>query len=587
MSSSWVCCCRQVFFKEADVGNSKSLVLARACRALDSQQELKQLVHKKLEAFVNCEVAGSLVQKHDIVIDATDNREARYLLSDACVLAKRPLVCGSAIKKEGQVAVYNWRGGPCYRCLFPPQVGSAGESIGGAPTTKDEGACDTHGVLGPVPGLIGLMQVRAAAAAAVACSHEGKGAAVREQNTRKKAALTLLTATRCCVLRAALRILQALAALDIAASPALEQGAGTDTGALHASRMYTYDGDDAQKPWRSFAIRGRQKTCIGKASTRDSVCASFLCWDVRRSVWQQSYDYCLKVPPSRRMQAHDFASRLALWERVWQLPPLSFAATLLRQAAAAAQAHMMVLIDVRPRTQFVVAHLPYSLSWPLDDLLSYVQWRQQLTAEAAAEALGTAGAPGASPGVCAAFGPGAAVEGERKRRARIDSEETARLFEELSGLKQAETRAPFSSLSFVFICRRGRDSAIATEAVHGLLVGTKDPPEGHPPSTSPFKISDRVNALNLHGGLEALVKEGLIRMPIFVYVDGDDTPHALQQPVNGAPWEPSIVQKSMSIDIGGEGRRGDQKGRGYRQRQITLHPRRIQDVGTVNETTGP
>lgn len=54
-----------------------------------------------------------------MVIDGTDNVATRYLLNDACVMQGKPLVSGSALQWEGQLTVYNYQGGPCYRCLFP------------------------------------------------------------------------------------------------------------------------------------------------------------------------------------------------------------------------------------------------------------------------------------------------------------------------------------------------------------------------------------------------------------------------------------------------------------------------------------
>lgn len=60
-----------------------------------------------------------LLPNFDIVIDGTDNVATRYLLNDACVLQNKPLVSGSALKFEGQLTVYHYKNGPCYRCLFP------------------------------------------------------------------------------------------------------------------------------------------------------------------------------------------------------------------------------------------------------------------------------------------------------------------------------------------------------------------------------------------------------------------------------------------------------------------------------------
>lgn len=88
-----------------------------------------------------------LSENWDIVMDGSDNAPTRYLISDACVIAKKPLVSGSALKWEGQCTVYNYKNGPCYRCLFPV-----------APPAKVVQSCADGGVVGMVPGLIGQIQ---------------------------------------------------------------------------------------------------------------------------------------------------------------------------------------------------------------------------------------------------------------------------------------------------------------------------------------------------------------------------------------------------------------------------------------------
>lgn len=89
-----------------------------------------------------------LVQQYDCVVDCSDNPKTRYLINDACVLANKPLVSGSAVGVEGQLTVYNHKDGPCYRCLYPQ------------PSATSQGcrACSDAGVFGPVPGLIGILQ---------------------------------------------------------------------------------------------------------------------------------------------------------------------------------------------------------------------------------------------------------------------------------------------------------------------------------------------------------------------------------------------------------------------------------------------
>jgi adenylyltransferase/sulfurtransferase len=81
------------------------------------------------------------------VIDGSDNFATRYLVNDACVIAGRPFVYGAVQGFEGQVSVFNWKGGPTYRCLFPepPESGTVPN-------------CAEAGVLGAVTGLIGTAQ---------------------------------------------------------------------------------------------------------------------------------------------------------------------------------------------------------------------------------------------------------------------------------------------------------------------------------------------------------------------------------------------------------------------------------------------
>lgn len=75
--------------------------------------------------------------RYDIIIDATDNIATRYLLSDAAVLAGKPVVSGSALRNDGQLTVYNYKGSPCFRCLHPVP-----------PPASTVGKCVDNGVLG-------------------------------------------------------------------------------------------------------------------------------------------------------------------------------------------------------------------------------------------------------------------------------------------------------------------------------------------------------------------------------------------------------------------------------------------------------
>ncbi|KAK5137127.1 hypothetical protein LTR08_000632 [Meristemomyces frigidus] len=96
-----------------------------------------------------------LVAQYDLVLDCTDHPTSRYLISDACVLAHKPLVSASALKTEGQLIVLNSpprapgdpAGGPCYRCVFPKP-----------PPAETLLSCGEGGILGPVVGVMGVLQ---------------------------------------------------------------------------------------------------------------------------------------------------------------------------------------------------------------------------------------------------------------------------------------------------------------------------------------------------------------------------------------------------------------------------------------------
>lgn len=105
---------RQVIHCEKNVGISKSHSAAEQVKLLNPL--VNPVAHNILMDKSN---ALDLITTYDIVVDCTDNPTTRYLLNDACVLTKKPLVSGGALKMDGQLTVYNHKGGPCYRCLFP------------------------------------------------------------------------------------------------------------------------------------------------------------------------------------------------------------------------------------------------------------------------------------------------------------------------------------------------------------------------------------------------------------------------------------------------------------------------------------
>ena len=133
---------RQLLHTEQSVGQAKSE------SARNSLAKLNSAVKITVENVqLNSQNAREIIQNYDIVLDATDNVATRYLLNDACVLLGKPLVSGSALQFEGQLTVYNHLNGPCYRCIFPKP-----------PPPETVTNCGDGGVLGAIPGVIGVLQ---------------------------------------------------------------------------------------------------------------------------------------------------------------------------------------------------------------------------------------------------------------------------------------------------------------------------------------------------------------------------------------------------------------------------------------------
>jgi adenylyltransferase/sulfurtransferase len=145
-----------VDFDEVDVSNlqrqiihgTKDLGRKKLDSAADKMQDINP--HLKIEKYdvpLNSENALDILRNYDIVIDGTDNFPTRYLVNDACVLLKKPNFYGSIFRFEGQATVFAYEDGPCYRCLYPEP-----------PPPGLVPSCAEGGVLGILPGLIGVVQ---------------------------------------------------------------------------------------------------------------------------------------------------------------------------------------------------------------------------------------------------------------------------------------------------------------------------------------------------------------------------------------------------------------------------------------------
>ena len=133
---------RQILFTASDVGRKKAEAAQERLRSLNPEVRIVPF-HERLTSANALEI----LREFEIVADGTDNFPTRYLVNDACVLLRKPNVYASVYRFEGQASVF-WAGhGPCYRCLHPEP-----------PPPGAVASCAEGGVLGVLPGLLGVIQ---------------------------------------------------------------------------------------------------------------------------------------------------------------------------------------------------------------------------------------------------------------------------------------------------------------------------------------------------------------------------------------------------------------------------------------------
>lgn len=132
---------RQFIHRECSVGLDKVTSAVAFAAALNSSICIVPL-RERITAYN----VATIIGEYDIVVDCSDNFGTRYLVNDTCVRVNKPLVYGSIQSFEGQMAVFNYKGSKQLRDIFP-EIPAAGEMPD----------CDTIGVLGPLPGIIGSM----------------------------------------------------------------------------------------------------------------------------------------------------------------------------------------------------------------------------------------------------------------------------------------------------------------------------------------------------------------------------------------------------------------------------------------------
>ena len=133
---------RQIIHGTPDVGRSKLASARDRIQAINPHVQVDTY-----ETTVTSENALQLFEPYDVILDGTDNFPTRYLTNDACVLLGKPNAYGSIFRFEGQASVFATKNGPCYRCLYPEP-----------PPPGLVPSCAEGGVLGVLPGVIGVIQ---------------------------------------------------------------------------------------------------------------------------------------------------------------------------------------------------------------------------------------------------------------------------------------------------------------------------------------------------------------------------------------------------------------------------------------------
>jgi adenylyltransferase/sulfurtransferase len=133
---------RQVLYSSDDIGKLKSIIATNRVETLNNLIKTER-INLKIDASNSLRI----LKDYDVIVDATDNLESRYTINDACVILGKPMVHGAIYKYEGQVSVFNYQGGPTYRCYNPMIKGK---------DFKNPQPAEV-GLLGVLPGITGTL----------------------------------------------------------------------------------------------------------------------------------------------------------------------------------------------------------------------------------------------------------------------------------------------------------------------------------------------------------------------------------------------------------------------------------------------
>ncbi|MFP4557012.1 MAG: ThiF family adenylyltransferase [Bacteroidales bacterium] len=133
---------RQVIYTDDDLGSPKAIVASNRIKRMNPNINVKTHLLR-----LHKDNALDIFSSFDLVIDCTDNFPTKFLVNDACVILNKPCIIGGVLKFSGQLSVYNYNGGPTFRCFLQEE-----------PDYLEAPTCSEAGVIGMIPGIIGTMQ---------------------------------------------------------------------------------------------------------------------------------------------------------------------------------------------------------------------------------------------------------------------------------------------------------------------------------------------------------------------------------------------------------------------------------------------
>lgn len=136
---------RQILYSTNDIGKHKAQTAAEKLK--EQNPNISFVIFNEM---LNEQNAEKIISQFEIIVDGSDNFQTRYLVNDTCIKLNKVLVYGTILKFEAQLAVFNYKGGKNLRDIYPEP-----------PNPEDVPSCDENGVLGIVPGLLGVYMANA------------------------------------------------------------------------------------------------------------------------------------------------------------------------------------------------------------------------------------------------------------------------------------------------------------------------------------------------------------------------------------------------------------------------------------------